>query len=94
MALTERNGIWHWRKVVQGHRFARSTKTGDKKLASQIAARWESEAITEIVLKGTKPVLLHSVIKAFLDARGREGTPMRRSTSSTSSPCRTFAWVT
>jgi len=23
MALTERNGIWHWRKVVQGHTFAR-----------------------------------------------------------------------
>ncbi|WP_322469164.1 site-specific integrase [Hydrogenophaga sp. SNF1] len=73
MALTERNGIWHWRKIIQGHTFARSTKTGDKKLASQIAARWESDAITEVVLKGTKPVLLHSVIKAFLDARKGTG---------------------
>ncbi len=42
MALTERNGIWHWRKIIQGHTFARSTKTGDKKLAEQIAALWES----------------------------------------------------
>jgi hypothetical protein len=53
MALTERNGIWHWRKIVQGHTFARSTKTGDKKLAEQIAALWEAEAIKEVVLKGT-----------------------------------------
>jgi hypothetical protein len=73
MALTERNGIWHWRKVVQGHTFARSTKTGDKKLAEQIAALWEAEAIKEVVLKGTKPVQLYSVIKAFLDARKGTG---------------------
>jgi integrase len=73
MALTERNGIWHWRKIVQGHTFARSTKTGDKKLAEQIAALWEAEAIKEVVLKGTKPVLLHAVIKAFLDARKGTG---------------------
>jgi integrase len=73
MALTERNGIWHWRKIVQGHTFARSTKTGDRKLAEQIASLWEAEAIKEVVLKGTKPVLLHSVIKAFLDARKGTG---------------------
>lgn len=73
MALTERNGIWHWRKIVQGHTFARSTKTGDKKLAEQIAALWEAEAIKEVVLKGTKPVQLHGVIKAFLDARAGTG---------------------
>lgn len=73
MALTERNGIWHWRKIIQGHTFARSTKTGDKKLAEQIAALWEAEAIKEVVLKGTKPVLLHSVIKAFLNARKGTG---------------------
>lgn len=73
MALTERNGIWHWRKVVQGHTFARSTKTADKKLAEQIAALWEAEAIKEVVLKGSKPVLLHSVIKAFLEARKGTG---------------------
>jgi integrase len=72
MALTERNGIWHWRKVIQGHTFARSTKTSDKKLASQIAARWEVEAVQDILVRGTRPVLLHSVIKAFLD--GRRGT--------------------
>jgi integrase len=73
MALTERNGIWHWRKVIQGHTFARSTKTGDKKLASQIAARWEVEAVQDILVRGTRPVLLHSVIKAFLDARKGTG---------------------
>lgn len=73
MALTERNGIWHWRKIVQGHAFARSTKSGDKKLAEQIAALWEADAINEVVLKGTKPVLLNLVIKAFLDARKGTG---------------------
>jgi len=73
MALTERNGIWHWRKIINGHTFARSTKTGEKKLAEQIAALWEAEAIKEVVLKGTKPVLLHAVIKAFLDARAGTG---------------------
>jgi hypothetical protein len=73
VALTERNGIWHWRKIVQGHTFARSTKTGDRRPAEQIAALWEAEAIKEIVLKGTKPVLLHAVIKAFLDARKGTG---------------------
>jgi hypothetical protein len=73
MALTERNGIWHWGKIVQGHTFARSTMTGDKKLAEQIAALWEADAIKEVVLKGTRPVLLHSVIKAFLDARKGAG---------------------
>lgn len=73
MALTERNGIWHWRKVIQGHTFARSTKTGDRKLAERIAARWEVQAAEDILVRGTRPVLLHSVIKAFLDARKGTG---------------------
>ncbi len=73
MALTERNGVWHWRKVVQGHTFARSTKTGDRKLAERIAARWEVDAVDDILVRGTRPVLLHSVIKAFLDARKGAG---------------------
>ncbi len=64
MALTERNGIWHWRKIIEGHPFARSTKTGDKRLAEQISALWEAEAIKEVVLKGTK---------AFLAARQGTG---------------------
>ncbi|MES2185414.1 MAG: hypothetical protein V4505_12755 [Pseudomonadota bacterium] len=55
MAVTERNGIWYWRKIIQGHPFARSTKTEDKRLAEQIAALWGAEAIKEVVLKGTKP---------------------------------------
>lgn len=73
MALTERNGIWHWRKVIQGHTFARSTKTGDRKLAERIAAKWEVQAAEDILVRGTRPVLLHSVIKAFLDARKGTG---------------------
>lgn len=74
MSLTERNGIWHWRKTIDGHTFARSTKTGDRKLALQLAARWEVRAVEDILVRGTRPVLLHAVIKAFLDARkGRGG---------------------
>lgn len=57
MALTERNGIWHWSKVFQGHTFARSTKTGDKKLGTQIEARCGDEAVQSILVRGTKPVL-------------------------------------
>jgi hypothetical protein len=53
MALTERNGIWLWRKVVQGHTFARSTKTGDKKLAERLAALWTAEAVEAVVRRGT-----------------------------------------
>lgn len=73
MGLEQRKGIWYWRKTINGFPFARSTKTDDKKLAGQISALWEAEAIKEVVLKGTKPVLLHSVIKAFLDARNGTG---------------------
>lgn len=73
MGLEQRKGIWYWRKTINGFPFARSTKTDDKKLAEQIAALWEAEAIKEVVLKGTKPVLLHGVIKAFLDARKGSG---------------------
>ena len=65
--------LWLWRKVVQGHTYARSTKTSDKKLAAQLAARWEVEAVQDILVRGTRPVLLHSVIKAFLDARKGTG---------------------
>jgi integrase len=73
MSLKRVGGVYHWRKTVEGHAFFKSTKTGDLKLAEQMAAMWEAEAIKEVVLKGTKPVLLHSVIKAFLDARKGTG---------------------
>lgn len=52
------------------------TKTGDRKQAEQIAALWEASAIRELVLRGTKPVMLHAVIKAFLAERaGKGGAP-------------------
>ena len=41
MSLKERNGIWRWRKIINGRPFNRSTKTGDKWEAERIAAVWE-----------------------------------------------------
>lgn len=73
MALTFRNGVWHWRKIIKGQHFARSTKTGDKRDAERIAAMWEGEATHEIMVKGQRPMYLHAVIKAFLDARKGTG---------------------
>jgi hypothetical protein len=70
MALEERNGIWYWRKTIKGHPFGKSTGTSDRKEAEVIATIWEADALREIVLQRTRPVTLHAVIKAFLDARG------------------------
>lgn len=69
MSLTLRNGVYHWRKLINGVPLARSTKTGDKKLAEQIAATWESDAIKEIVLAGNKPVQIAKLREEFLAAR-------------------------
>lgn len=74
MALEERKGIWYCRKTINGVPFGKSTKTGDKREAERIAAIWEAEAVREIVLQGTKPVTLHSVIKALLDVRAGTGS--------------------
>ncbi len=73
MALEERKGIWYWRKTINGVAFGKSTKTGDKREAEKIAAIWEAEAVREVVLKGTKPVNLHAVIRSFLAARQGTG---------------------
>ncbi len=76
MSLELRKGIWYWRKTINGVAFGKSTKTGERKQAEQIAAIWEASAISELVLKGTKPILLHAVIKAFLAERaGKGGAP-------------------
>jgi hypothetical protein len=48
MALVKRGDVWHWRAMINGYTLARSTKTGDKKLAQQIAAKWESEALKRL----------------------------------------------
>lgn len=74
MTLALRNGIWHWKKMVNGHLFARTTKTGDRKIAETLAALWEAEAIKEVMLSGNKPMYLHDVLDAFLKAReGKAG---------------------
>ena len=73
MSLKLRDGVYHWRKQVNGHKFSQSTKTADFKMAQHIASLLEADAVRSIVLMGTKPVLLHSVIKAFLDSKA--GTP-------------------
>lgn len=74
MRLKLVNGVYHWRKTIDGHPMLRSTKTGDLRTAEQLAALWEAEAIKSIVLQGSKLMNLHAVIKAFLEARrGRGG---------------------
>jgi hypothetical protein len=42
MALEMRNGVWYWRKMIDGVAFNRSTKTDDKKLAETLARKWEA----------------------------------------------------
>jgi integrase len=69
MSLKLRNGIWHWRKEIDGHKFARSTKTGDQRLAEKLAAVWEGEAISSLAIGGTKEVTLFRAIDAFLADR-------------------------
>lgn len=69
MSLKLVNGVYHWRKMIQGHKFSQSTRTSDPKVAANLAILWEADAIKEIMVKGTKPVMLHDVIKAFLSER-------------------------
>lgn len=76
MALKLINGVYHWRKMVDGHSFSKSTKTADKKVAEQMAVMWEADALKTVLIQGTKPVNLHAVIKAFTDAR--VNTPSHR----------------
>ncbi|MBB6561984.1 integrase [Acidovorax soli] len=75
MSLTmSKQGVYHWRKTIDGHPFFKSTKTDDLKLAQQMAALWEADAIREVFVVGNKPMGLHAVIKAFLDERkGKPG---------------------
>ncbi|MEJ7930989.1 site-specific integrase [Ramlibacter sp. AN1015] len=73
MSLKLRGGVWHFRKMINGHIISRSTKTSDKKLAEQIAAKFEHEAVKEIVFTGNKPITLHAAIEGFLKARKGTG---------------------
>lgn len=69
MALHQRNGIWYWRKMVDGVMFNRSTKTADKKLAEALAKKWEHEAVQTVVFDGERPVTVHEAIESFLEER-------------------------
>lgn len=69
MGLVQRNGIWQWRKMVDGVMLNRSTKTDDKALATKLARKWEHEAIQQIKVLGERPVTLHDAIEGFLAVR-------------------------
>lgn len=69
MSLNQRNGIWYWRKMVDGVLFNRSTKTEDKKLAETMAKKWEHEAVKTVVYDGERPVTLYEAIDSFLSER-------------------------
>jgi len=69
MSLHQRNGIWYWRKMVDGVMFNRSTKTEDKKLAETLAKKWEHEAVKTVVYDGERPVTLYEAIDSFLEHR-------------------------
>jgi len=73
MSLKLRGGVWHFRKMINGHIIARSTKTGDKALAEQIALKIEHEAVRSIMFNDEKPASLHAAIKGFLAARKGTG---------------------
>jgi integrase len=69
MALEMRNGVWYWRKMVDGVAFNRSTKTDDRKLAETLARKWEHEAVKTVVYDGERPVTLYEAIDSFLGQR-------------------------
>jgi head-tail adaptor len=76
MALYSRDGVWHWRKMISGHKFDRTTKTANKKEAERIAAQWEADAVREIQIMGNRPMDLHACIHGFLAAqKGQPGAP-------------------
>ena len=69
MPIYKRNGLWHWRKSIDGIMLFRSTKTDDKKLATQIARKWDHEAVQQIKVQGERPVSVHDAIDGFLADR-------------------------
>jgi hypothetical protein len=72
MAVVKRGETYHWRRMINGQIFTRSTRTSDRRLAGQLVAQWEAEALKEVLVDGRKPVLVHAAIDAFL--RSRKGT--------------------
>jgi acid phosphatase class B len=75
MAVINRNGIWYWRKMVDGVMLNRSTKTADKKLAETLAKNWQHEAVQTVVFDGERPITLHEAIASFLEERKHKASP-------------------
>jgi len=73
MALIFKQGVWYWRKMIKGVMFNRSTKTDNKKLAEQMAKKWEHEGVQTVVYDGERPVTVHEAIEGFLIERENTG---------------------
>lgn len=69
MALIQREGIWHVRKMVNGIMLAKSTKTTNKRQAEQIEAKWVAELVQNVLVAGQAPVTLARVMTEFLAPR-------------------------
>lgn len=52
MAIYQRNGLWHWRKMVDGVTLSLSTKTDANALATKMAWKWDHEAVQKIKVDG------------------------------------------
>lgn len=69
MALILKAGIWQWCKMIDGVMLNKSTKTADKKIAKELAKKWERESVQQIKVEGLRPVMLYDAIDGFLDER-------------------------
>lgn len=73
MALEMRGKYWFSRFMIEGHSFARSTKTADRKLAEQIESVWRADAVKSLMISGEKPISLFSAIDGYLAERTGKG---------------------
>jgi hypothetical protein len=69
MSLKQRNGIWHFRKQIEVHTLAFSTKTGDEKLAREIATVREAQFLRDLLVGGKRSIKLHDAINAWVKQR-------------------------
>ena len=68
MAMYMMDGVYHWRKMIDSHKFNRSTKTSNKFEAEQMIRQWEADAVRGIQIMCNKSMELHERIKPY---RGR-----------------------
>lgn len=69
MALIQRNGIWHVRKMVNGVMLAKSTKTANKRQAEQIEAQLVAELVQDVVVSGQTAISLKKIMELYLAER-------------------------